>query len=77
MLSNIEIVKFNAPLNKGDTESQTDGCRHTNPEICKKNGLIDMCAFVRKDGICKRPSKSWAKQYQFLASMNKQGVDNI
>ena len=69
----MRIVRFNAPLNKQDTESQTYGCRHTNPEICKKNGLMDICALVRKDGICKSPSTAWVKQYQLLASMNEQG----
>ena len=64
-------VKFNAPLNKLDTEYQTYGCRQNNPEICKNNGLIGVCAFVREDGICKSPSAAWAKQYRFLASINK------
>lgn len=69
----MNIVKFNAPLNKLDTESQTYGCRQNNPEICKKNGLIDVCAFAREDGICKSPSSAWARQYlklivKFVAS---------
>ena len=71
------MVKFNAPLNKGDTELQTDGCRRPNPEICKKNCLMDVCAFVRTDGICKSPSVAWVKQYQLLASPNKQGKHGL
>lgn len=68
----MNIVDFNAPLHKQDTECQTHGCRHTNPEICKWNRLSSVCAFVRKDGICVKPSRAWAKQYRNLVSMNKQ-----
>ena len=69
-------VEFNVPLNKQDTEFQTYGCRHTNPEICKKNGLTSVCAFAREDGICKNPSKSWAKQYRALASLENKSVED-
>ncbi len=62
-------VAFDASLDKRDTESQTYGCRHTNPEICKKNYLANICAFVRKDGVCKSPSAAWARQYQILVAM--------
>ena len=27
---------FHAPLNPRDTEKQTEGCRHTQPDICAK-----------------------------------------
>ena len=67
------IVKFNAPLNRRDTEFQTYGCRRPNPEICKNNCLIDVCAFVREDGVCKSPSNAWAKRYRLLASTSEQG----
>ena len=63
----MNIVAFSAPLNKRDTEYQTYGCRQRNPGICRNNGLADVCAFVRKDGICKKPSRAWVKQYQRLA----------
>ena len=62
------VVAFSAPLNKQDSEFQTYGCRHTNPEICKKNGLFNVCAFVREDRICESPSSAWAKQYRHLVS---------
>ena len=52
-----------APLKPKDTESQTEGCRHTNPDICKNNALPDYCAFVRVDGMCLKPPKSWPKQF--------------
>ncbi len=57
---------FSAPLNDKDTETQTYGCRHTNPDICKNNGLQDICAFVSSDCICKQPSKAWKKKYKEL-----------
>ncbi len=56
-------IAFNAPLLEGDTESQTYGCRANNPDICKNNGIEDICAFESKDYICKTPSRAWKKQY--------------
>lgn len=57
---------FHAPLKSEDSEKETVGCRHTNPDICAKHSLFDVCAFVREDGICKAPPKSWPKQFQKL-----------
>ena len=51
-------VPFNAPLNEQDTETQTLGCGN--------NGLSGVCAFVCEDGICRKPSRAWKKQYQKL-----------
>ena len=59
-------VKFSAPLQPGDSELQTIGCRHTNPDICGSNGLAAVCAFVKSDGICTKPSNAWKKQYNKL-----------
>jgi len=67
----MEKVAFDAKLDKRDTEFQTYGCRHTNPEICKKNGLPNICAFARGDGICKSPSRAWAKQYRKMVSARR------
>jgi hypothetical protein len=64
-------VLFNAPLHAKDTEWQTNGCRHTNPDICGSNGLKEICAFVREDGICRKPSAAWKKQYKKLFPMNE------
>jgi hypothetical protein len=47
------------PLTEHDTELQTLGCRHSNPDICKNNATPDKCAFVRDDGICLLPPQSW------------------
>lgn len=51
-------LPFNAPLNELDTELQTYGCRQNNPDICGNNGLAGVCAFVSKDGICRKPWKT-------------------
>lgn len=59
-------INFKAPLNKQDTEFQTYGCRANNPDICKNNGINNVCAFEREDCICKMPSKAWKKQYNRL-----------
>ena len=57
---------FHAALKPFDSESQTQGCRHTNPDICANHSLPQKCAFVREDGICFLPPKSWPKQYRQL-----------
>ena len=59
-------VPLKAPLNDGDTETQTKGCRANNPDICAFNLIESVCAFSSPDGICKHPSKAWKKQYQKL-----------
>ncbi len=59
-------IPFNAPINDKDTESQTYGCRQNNPDICGNNGMPNICAFVCDDGICKKPSRAWKRQYQKL-----------
>jgi len=60
------IISFNAPLNPQDTESSTYGCRQNNPDICGNNGLPNVCAFARPDGICQKPSRAWKRQYKKL-----------
>ena len=57
---------FNDKLNKGDKYNQTLGCRQKNPNICSSNGIENICAFASKDGICKKPSRAWKKQYEKL-----------
>ena len=57
---------FNAPLNEMDTESQTYGCRQNNPNICGSNGILEVCAFVCADKICRKPSRLWKKKYKEL-----------
>lgn len=59
-------IPFNNPLCEYDSEEQTHGCRANNPEICANAYLENICAFVRKDQICKKPSRAWKKQYQKL-----------
>lgn len=55
-----------APLNNGDTENTTFGCRHTNPDICNACYLENVCAFCSKDKICKKPSAKWKKTFEIL-----------
>nr|WP_294486862.1 hypothetical protein [uncultured Anaerosporobacter sp.] len=59
-------VLLSAQLNEHDTLDQTYGCRQNKPEICKNNGLPNICAFASGDCICKRPSKAWKNQYNKL-----------
>lgn len=59
-------VPFKAPLQKGDTETITVGCRANNPDICASNGLEGVCAFTSEDGLCRKPSRAWKKQYEKL-----------
>jgi hypothetical protein len=51
------------PLDARDTETQTVGCRLTNPHACGKNAMPTVCAFARADGMCLSPPASWRKQY--------------
>ena len=61
---------FHAPLHPLDTEKQTVGCRHTNPDICAKNGIPKVCALVRADKMCYAPPMTWPKQFQKLKQGN-------
>ena len=60
------IFKQTAPLNDGDTETQTYGCRANNPNICANCYLDKVCAFVTEDHICRKPSKKWPVAYAKL-----------
>jgi len=57
---------FHAPLHVLDTEKQTHGCRHINPDICSKCCTPKTCAFTLGDNICLSPPASWPKQYKKL-----------
>lgn len=56
------------PLTKEDTLEQTIGCRHSNPDICKNNSTPNKCAFVRNDGVCYTPPRSWKKLFEELCN---------
>jgi hypothetical protein len=64
------IFSQQEPLHSLDSESQTYGCRQTNPEICKFNSVPNICAFVTEDNVCRHPSRAWAKKYLELRSMD-------
>lgn len=57
-------VPLYSRLHKEDTEEQTYGCRHSNPDICKYCYVDEVCAFVSKDSICKNPSRKWKRVYK-------------
>ena len=61
-----QSAKFHASLQPGDSVDVTVGCRHTNPEICRKNSMPGVCAFARTDGNCHAPPASWSKQFGLL-----------
>lgn len=63
---NKELLRAKEELAEVDTENQTYGCRHTNPDICSNNALPNICAFTSDDCICKRPPRSWKKIYEIL-----------
>ena len=56
-----ELMTSKNELHKIDTETQTYGCRHTNPDICSNNSIPGLCAFTSDDCICKKPPRSWKK----------------
>ena len=49
-----------------DSLDQTFGCRHTNPDSCKKNLMEGVCAFVREDNVCQSPPGSWPRLFKKL-----------
>lgn len=55
--------QFHEPLTDLDSETQTVGCRHSNSDICRNNGLAGKCAFSRPDNVCQLPPRSWPKRY--------------
>ena len=64
-------IPYDAALFDVDSEIQTFGCRQNNPDICGSNGLQSVCAFVREDHICKKPSRSWKKQFKKLQELHE------
>lgn len=64
-----QAQRFHEPLLPEDSEKQTVGCRHTNPDICAKNEMPAVCAFARADGMCLAPPSSWPKQFRKLHAL--------
>lgn len=56
------------PLTEADTATQTLGCRHSNPDICRNNMTEGKCAFVRADNMCLIPPKTWPKIFECLVN---------
>tara|TARA_Y100000588_G_scaffold261927_1_gene276532 strand:+ start:1174 stop:1389 length:216 start_codon:yes stop_codon:yes gene_type:complete len=57
------------PLLAEDTEFQTVGCRHSNPDICKNNGTVGKCALVSENNLCVLPPKTWKKLFMTLKDL--------
>jgi hypothetical protein len=60
------------PLVEGESLEKTYGCRHSQPDICRDNGLESSCALVRKDNWCSRPPKSWPKLFKVLSEVKSE-----
>lgn len=69
------IIPFDEGLSPQDSETQTYGCRHTKCDICGTNSMNDICAFVREDNVCRKPSRAWKKK--FLHLKNKEHLANL
>jgi len=54
------------PLHPLDTETQTFGCRHTNPYVCAEYRMPYVCALCKKDKICLAPPRCWKKRFAKL-----------
>lgn len=67
-----KIVPQDAQLYEVDSENQTLGCRHTQPNICSNNNLRNVCSFVNKDQICRKPPRSWKAIYFKLKADQQQ-----
>lgn len=70
-MNNKELLRAKEELSEKDSLEQTYGCRHTNPDICSKNCLPNICAFTSEDCICKNPPRSWKKIFEELKSKKK------
>lgn len=56
-------IPLRGHLHKEDSDNQTFGCRHSNPDICGYCYLEGICAFNSPNNICKHPSAKWKKIY--------------
>ena len=64
-------IGFSAPISSLDTEEQTYGCRANNPQICRNAYMENICAFVREDCICKKPSLAWKRYFKKEKELTK------
>ena len=61
------------PLQNGDTENTTFGCRCNNPDICSNCGL-PCCGLYNDTHICTKPSRAWKKIY--MEKIKEEGSKN-
>jgi hypothetical protein len=67
----MRLRQFN-PVQPGETESKTIGCRHGNRLNWGRNGIPNVCALVRGDGICLAPPSSWTSYYRKLVNAREE-----
>lgn len=68
----LNLRQFDPPVQPGETETQTIGCRHGNRLNCGRNGLPSVCGLVRKDGLCLAPPATWKMYYRGLAAAREE-----
>jgi hypothetical protein len=70
----VHLRRFDPPVQPGETDAQTIGCKHSNKLNCGRNGMPKVCALVREDGMCLAPPSSWVRYYRATVSA---GATNI
>jgi len=60
------------PIQPGETETKTVGCRHGNALNCGRNGIDKVCALVRADGMCLEPPSSWVRFYRGVLAVTQE-----
>ena len=63
---------FHPPVQPGEPETKTIGCRHSNNQSCGRNGIDKVCALVRDDGICLAPPSSWTRFYRAVVAAREE-----
>ena len=59
------------PLNPEDSEVQTLGCRHTNPDACKRNGLAGISDLPALDGPFIHPKAAQRPKLLFVTASSR------
>ena len=63
-----------APVQPGESESRTVGCRYKRSRDCPKNRMRNVCAFVREDGICLAPPVTWKRHWRKIVTASEEKV---
>jgi hypothetical protein len=68
-----QLLHARDPLQPGDREDRTVGCRQSQPACCGRNSNPAVCAFARADGFCLAPPTSWKRKFTALTLEATQG----